>query len=154
MKEKILMIVAHPDDEVIFGLTDILTSDVFVVCITHGNTPVRSQEFIKCQKYFGFESLHLNYKDTRFFKNECKELYTLPLHTFNCIVSHNEQGEYGHIVHKRVHNIAKKISLLKNIPFYTFDQRHNRDYYTPEVIDTICQMYSSQDIRKLLNNLK
>ncbi len=41
------------------------------------------------------------------------------------IVSHDEKGEYGHIQHKRVHEIAKYLSNHIQIPFMTFAQRYD-----------------------------
>ena len=42
---KKLMIVAHPDDEVIWGCGHLMSGDYLVVCITNGKNEVRAKEF-------------------------------------------------------------------------------------------------------------
>jgi hypothetical protein len=40
-----LMIVAHPDDEMIWGGSHLIDDDYQVVCITCGKSPIRNKEF-------------------------------------------------------------------------------------------------------------
>ena len=42
-----LMIVAHPDDETIWGGGHLLEGGYFVVCITNGENEIRKEEFVK-----------------------------------------------------------------------------------------------------------
>jgi hypothetical protein len=150
-KQRVLMIVAYPNDEVIFGLTDILQNDTFVVCVTHGNTPIRSLEFEECKQYFHFKAMHLKYPDNLFFKHQFKGNEIFPLNDFDCIVSHNEYT-FGDIIHKHVHQISKRIADEKGLPFYTFDQRCIKSCYTSDYIKIICEIYSSQNIKDLFNH--
>ena len=47
------MIVAHPDDEVLWGGINLSLSDWVVICSTHKNDPVRSKEFYKTMSFVG-----------------------------------------------------------------------------------------------------
>ena len=40
-----VMIVAHPDDETIWGGAHLLKDDYLVICITNGNNDVRKEEY-------------------------------------------------------------------------------------------------------------
>ncbi len=48
---KILMLIAHPDDEVIFGYTDLIRDVVHVICFTNKDHSVRSVEFANSIKH-------------------------------------------------------------------------------------------------------
>jgi len=149
-KEKVLMIVAHPDDELIYGLSDILLNETFVVCVTHGDNPVRSKEFEHAKQEFKFDGIILNHRDTPL-SNTFKELPPeVSLEKFGVIVSHNQYGEYGNVFHKRVHRTVIKIANKFSKPFFTFDQRYLRSSYTSERNDCICEIYKSQQIKLLL----
>ena len=41
------MIVAHPDDETIWGGGHLLQDDYLVICLTNGNNQIRAKEFEK-----------------------------------------------------------------------------------------------------------
>ena len=43
--------------------------------------------------------------------------------SFDIIVSHDKNGEYGHCQHKRVHVIAKGLAKTLEIPFHGFKAR-------------------------------
>jgi len=117
-----LMIVAHPDDEVLWGGLNLLSQPGwFVVCSTHANHPVRSQEFYKTMKMIGndirFKMFDVpdifTYSDVMAnqlydgtpFDDYLKELAT---QTWTIVVSHNEVGEYGHAHHRKVHRMVKR----------------------------------------------
>ena len=116
-----LLIVAHPDDDVLWGgMNLLLEPGWFVVCASHLNDPVRSKEFYKTMSFCNV---------TRYMMYDVKEEYTededesdaqfydtpfedgvkeLATHSWKLVLTHNSQGEYGHKHHQTVHRLVKK----------------------------------------------
>ena len=57
------MIVAHPDDEMIWGGSHLLEGNYLVVCLTNGNNSIRKKEFIKVMEKTHNKGLIFNYPD-------------------------------------------------------------------------------------------
>jgi LmbE family N-acetylglucosaminyl deacetylase len=116
-----LLIVAHPDDEILWGGSNLLSqSGWFVICSTHLNDPVRSREFFSTMSYCNV---------TRYIMFDVKDEYTedpvvadriydgsifdnflkkLATKSWKLVLSHSERGEYGHEHHRKVHRMVKK----------------------------------------------
>jgi len=116
-----LLIVAHPDDELLWGGMNILSEPGwFVVCATNANNSVRSTEFYKSMSYANV---------TKFIMYDVKDEYTeeeeeadelfdgtpfeqglkeLSKRAWKLVLSHNEEGEYGHEHHRKVHRMVSK----------------------------------------------
>jgi hypothetical protein len=116
-----LLIVAHPDDEVLWGgLNLLLQTGWFVVCASHLSDPVRSREFFKTMSFCNV---------TRFVMYDVKEEYTddedesdsqfygtpfekgiseLTKHPWKLVLTHNPEGEYGHEHHRTMHRLVMK----------------------------------------------
>jgi LmbE family N-acetylglucosaminyl deacetylase len=116
-----LLIVAHPDDEILWGGSNLLSqSGWFVICSTHLNDPVRSREFFSTMSYCNV---------TRYIMFDVKDEYTedplvadklydgsifdnflkkLATKSWKLVLSHSEKGEYGHEHHRKVHRMVKK----------------------------------------------
>lgn len=153
---KILMLVAHPDDEVVFGASDLLsntnTNEITVVCFTCGNNRIRRKEFEECMRLTNAKgymlSLHDSIRDNWYqYSNSvlgdmAYRLLAEQSFCFDMIVSHGEDGEYGHIQHKRVHNVAKELSQRLSCPFATFRERYNPENMKNR--DEIMKVYKSQ----------
>ena len=58
-----LMVVAHPDDETLWGGAHLLDGKYFVVCLTNGYNKVRRLEFLNAIKESGNKGLILRYPD-------------------------------------------------------------------------------------------
>lgn len=105
-----LMIVAHPDDDMIWGGGHLLDSGWLVVCLTHGSDSVRSAEFREAVTASGNTPLILSYPDkvnlrrddwSRVREGISADIRTvLQLREWETVVTHNPAGEYGHIHHK------------------------------------------------------
>lgn len=106
-----LMVVAHPDDETLWGGAHLTEGGWFVVCLTNGYNEVRKNEFYEVIKEFGCEEMILSYPDLlangqrSTWTTECtsiaKDLNTvLKYKHWGMVATHNPNGEYGHIHHK------------------------------------------------------
>lgn len=136
-KAKKLMIVAHPDDETLWGGAHLLEDDYLVVCITCGPNKTRRKEFEKVMKETGDQYIMLGYPDKVLgmrsnWKEEKNQIYSdlkqiIELKDWELIVTHNKDGEYGHIHHKKTHSIVLDVynDLNKEYPLYFFGK-----YYT------------------------
>lgn len=165
-----LMIVAHPDDETIWGGGHLLEGGYLVVCLTGGNNETRCKEFKEVVKASGNIPLILSYPDKINFKRSDWKLSKAGISSdisriikykkWDLIVTHNEAGEYGHNHHKMTHSLVVDAyeSLKCDSPLYFFG-----DYYKPgEIVEAsknltslkadillkkeeLCGMYSSQE---------
>lgn len=111
-----LMIVAHPDDEMLFGGAALIQDDYLVVCVTCGSDEERVKEFKNVMNETNDRYIMLYYPDKVLgkrseWKNERKNIeedieLILNYKDWDMIVTHNAAGEYGHIHHKMTHNIV------------------------------------------------
>jgi LmbE family N-acetylglucosaminyl deacetylase len=153
--ERILMLVAHPDDEALFGFHDLFYNDVTVICFTNGTNTRRRTEFELSARTFGFKGHMLNYRDSEHdnwsrLSNDTvlrRDLYPIVVaNEFDRVVSHGADGEYGHIQHKRVHSIAQATATFLKLPFADFASRWHLGY-SKELIEAkkrIPDIYASQ----------
>lgn len=114
-----LMIVAHPDDELLWGGGHLMDGNYLVVSVTRGYDKVRSAEFEKVVTESGNEPLILFYPDKvagrrddwqkvrQGIMNDLKTV--MEYKDWELIVTHNEDGEYGHQHHKLVHQFVTDI---------------------------------------------
>jgi hypothetical protein len=67
--------------------------------------------------------------------------------TYDIVVSHDADGEYGHVQHKRVHSIARYVASALKIPFESFRDRWDIDY-TKDLVEkkkeVLPRLYPSQ----------
>lgn len=162
-----LMIVAHPDDEMIWGGGHLLEGGYLVVCITNGENETRKAEFLKAVEKSGNIPLILSYPDKElgmrsrwigYIDDITRDIQTiLALKEWNIIVTHNLDGEYGHIHHKIVSALVTgQIDWTKEGKFYYFGKYYNEKELSfleleqlPENIqkekEEILKLYSSQN---------
>lgn len=106
-----LMVVAHPDDETLWGGAHLTEGGWFVVCLTNGYNQVRRNEFNEVMKKFGCTGLILSYRDLisagqrSNWETErygiAKDIDTLLKYKhWGMVATHNPNGEYGHMHHK------------------------------------------------------
>lgn len=117
-----LMIVAHPDDETIWGGKHLLEGHYLVVCLTNGDNVKRKNEFMNIMKKTSNQGLILDYPDKINGKRDNwygvkddiqKDIHYLLLKKkWKMIVTHNPDGEYGHIHHQMT---SMLVSTQKNI---------------------------------------
>lgn len=128
-----LMIVAHPDDETLWGGGHLLDGGWFVVCLTNGYNTQRVNEFHNAMKVSGNSSLILNYPDYKINKTVDNWEYVkngitkdvqklISYKNWNQIVTHNPQGEYGHKHHKMTNKYvtlaARNANAISNLYYF------------------------------------
>jgi LmbE family N-acetylglucosaminyl deacetylase len=116
-----LLVVAHPDDELLWGGCNLLSQPGwFVLCSTHVNDPVRSTEFYNTMSYCNVTRYMMCDVNDEYTDNPSKadELYDgsgfekalneLSQKKWSLVLSHSEEGEYGHEHHKKVHRMVQE----------------------------------------------
>ena len=117
-----LMIVAHPDDELIFGGAELIKHgpEYKVVCITNKNNKTRSKEFKSVMEALNVGSYEMwDFKDSLYDETKIYNLEPfnkLLFKNWEKIITHNPIGEYGHPKHKRLFETIKKLTN----EFYVF----------------------------------
>jgi hypothetical protein len=107
-----LMIVAHPDDETIFGFTELNTDDNWkVVCVAPDG---RQEDFCKAMRFYGIHNYEIWDLDSSLTTDLPHSLLDKKIKnlieekTWDKIVTHNPVGEYGHRQHKNIFDVVKK----------------------------------------------
>lgn len=133
-----LMVVAHPDDCVIFGWPIIKKYSTIVwkiLYLTYDEAQPRGQEiknFWKSQgipvEFCGIIDNHIDVDSgsiISFDEDIAKEKLLNKIKVHDLLVTHGSGGEYGHPHHIFVHNILKQI----NIPKIFFSNGHEANIY-------------------------
>ena len=120
-----LMVVVHPDDEMLFGGEALLEPGAcwHVVCVTM-RTQDRARDFTRTMRSIGNERLtwdHWLYTDpaksqhlSGVFGGATLQLlsdltHTIKQRAWRRVVTHNSQGEYGHVQHQALHYMMRWI---------------------------------------------
>ena len=155
--QNVLMLVAHPDDETLFGFYDLIHSNCTVLCFTNKINKVRRRNFIEVMNTTKQTGIMFDYKDgvsevweTISDDNFIGVIVPLLSKKYDMIVSHNSDGEYGHIQHKRVHSIAVSLSKKLDIPYKSFLDRFDTTFYidNTKLLDTIMNIYKTEKYSK------
>lgn len=114
-----LMIVAHPDDEILWGGEQLIEDDYLVVCVTCGVNKRRVNEFVNVMHETHDKYIMLGYPDkTNGERDNWKSCYSditkdikdiVNLKDWSLIVVHNPDGEYGHQHHKMTSAITTSV---------------------------------------------
>ena len=115
-----LLIVAHPDDETLWGGANLLSEPGWLVVVsTHQYDDERAAEFFRTMSYANVTQYKMYDTDDVYTEDpdEADELYDnsdfetglkeLATKEWKIVLTHNEQGEYGHEHHKKVHRMVK-----------------------------------------------
>lgn len=144
-----LMVVAHPDDESIFGGLHLMKHHYFIVVVTNGNNRHRHREFNEMLKYTKNQGVILSFPDkTNGVRDNWKSCYKkiynkiqkyILTRDYDKIVTHNKTGEYGHQHHKMVHRIVTSICEKHRLTSHLY-------YFN--------KYYKSNDIGRAVNGMK
>ncbi len=145
---KNLMIVAHPDDESIFGAGLILEDPTSwkIISMTGATDSTRVNEFMDAVKELGVEKAEV-WSNTDSLTEEfdpqiASELKAEFSKGYEKIVTHGSDGEYGHVQHKSLHNIIKNINP-NNLHFFALgDTPLSEDIYAKKQL--VLEHYKSQ----------
>lgn len=119
-----IMIVAHPDDDILWGGKALINDDYLVVCITCGERKDRLEEFKTVMSETGDAYLALGYPDkvlgkrsnwkfeNKYITKNIEDIINYK--NWNLIVTHNKDGEYGHQHHKMTNRIVKGVLNEEN----------------------------------------
>ena len=122
---KNLMVVAHPDDESLWGGAHLSSGDWFIVCLTNGNDKIRAKEFKEVLEYTHNHGVILSYPDlVNGVKSDwftCQQeiindlSYVLDYKDWNMIVTHSPSGETNHIHHLKTHGFMYSLCRDRNL---------------------------------------
>lgn len=120
-----LMIVAHPDDETLWGGAHLNDKNYYVVCITNGNNETRKKEFENVLEETGNKGVIMSYPDKVGGKrDDWSKVYDkiktdinkiIDSKNWSLIVTHNPNGEYGHVHHIMTNEIVTDICKAEDI---------------------------------------
>lgn len=140
-----VMIIAHTDDELLWGWKDLLNGeDWTVLCVFQQyNYPGANEErnkrytnFNKTSELFGFKKILLTYVDSPYnleinyelqkdIKNNIKNIIC----DSEKIVTHNPDGEYGHYHHKIVSKLVTELVTDKDkLYYFSFDKNSSLEF--------------------------
>ncbi len=152
-----LMIVAHPDDDTIWGGSHLIDDDYLVVCITCGTDQTRVKEFEKVMKETNDSYIMLDYPDKTDGKrdnwNSVYDKITNSLKTiidykdWDTIVTHNPDGEYGHIQHKMTSKIVTSLADKDNLMYFG---HYYKSGEVPKGLETISEENYDIKLNKLV----
>ncbi len=150
-----LMIVAHPDDESIWGGGHLQEGGYLVVCITNGRNEERTTEFKRAVLASGNTPLILEYPDkVNGERDNWDAVYDQIQHdvdllvsykSWTLIVSHNPLGEYGHQHHWMTSRIVADscIKYGRTDILYYFGIYHSKGDL-PDYVDEMTPMTDEQ----------
>ena len=145
-----VMIVAHPDDESLWGGANLMKENYFVVCLTNGYNIKRANDFRTILKFTKNGGIILNYPDTQDYirddwiyvgKGILNDLSIILNYTnWKKIVTHGPEGTTGHFHHKKIHQFVletvKKFNKLNNLYYFAkFYKKNEMPKSLPRISD-------------------
>ena len=166
----VILMVAHPDDEVLFAYPALMAKNCHVVCMTSGSNQERKAEYTNVMNLvntsrnqkglqpLGFDMLDFPEEQKWALKETAARVvevvqasgFASTTDTHSCaVVSHGSQGEYGHRDHKLTHRVAKEVcKMLKVKNFVWFRMLYDMmpDEFSPACAlrNALLDLYKSQ----------
>lgn len=170
MEDK-LMIVAHPDDDVLWGGANLFSErGWYVLCATNYNiyntsntnqSNSRSWDFYKTMSEVGvlshkicnvkdvysndYNDIKNNYENSEF----KKELIKLKKRKWKLVLTHNDVGEYGHTGHIAVNKLVNR--YFENVKTFQCEKRLSK-FLLDKKLDALKWYKRDQTIAKLAHN--
>lgn len=152
------MVVAHPDDESIFGGEALTSSRGWtVVSVTNAGNPLRRAEFMAAMAAAGANWFLLDHADhltSGDFHPRLREQLGWIVHDapYQLFVTHNERGEYGHPQHRALHAIVASL-VPRKATFAVFDHHWRLRANMSDAKRTLLAHYPSQQASLLRTRL-
>lgn len=141
-KRKILVAVAHPDDETIWMGGYLLRNkdiwDITIISLCRENDKDRAPKFKKVCGIFNAKSYMSDLEDDELLPLDKMEVIDrlkkfINLH-YDYIFTHGEEGEYGHIRHKEIHKavsdmLKKRIVRCEKVFYFSYKKKGNSCLY-------------------------
>ena len=149
-----LMIVAHPDDETLFGGGELLKhkGEYKVVCLDYGNHLIRHKEFLCAMEMLGVPKWEHWDGETYKSSTAYNESILIPRiervldeRKWEKIVTHNQGGEYGHYRHVGTRNVMSRLCPDKLWVFDTCSDRPLSNEIKELKSEVLREGYPSQD---------
>ncbi len=163
-----LMIVAHPDDESVFGGGVLIKNPHTgfgskerdkehwkIICLTNKNNKIRSLEFKRAMEFLNIEDYELwDFIDSETIEWTEKEVSEISNRLeniiqekeYDAIFTHSLEGEYGHQQHKHIHKIVKNLVNKNLFVFGNGDSKLNKNILLKKL--ELLKIYNSQPIMK------
>jgi hypothetical protein len=138
-KKKVLVVVAHPDDETIWMggtlIRNIKNWDTTIICLCRKYDKDRAPKFKRVCKILKVKGYMENIDDKKFYslKNRIiiKEILKTAKKEYDILFTHGKNGEYGHIRHLEIHNAVKEILVkkfirVKKVFFFSYTKKKNK----------------------------
>tara|TARA_B100001093_G_scaffold52260_1_gene44320 strand:+ start:6433 stop:7692 length:1260 start_codon:yes stop_codon:yes gene_type:complete len=124
--KKNLMIVCHPDDEVLWGSELLLEEQKYnLIVLTNESNISRKSKFLKILKIFNQQGKMYDFNDNGLewsieTISKIKDLIANNINSYDYekIITHNPDGEYGHVCHVQISNLIHSIIKEKEKLFY------------------------------------
>lgn len=126
-----VMIVAHPEDETVWGGVHLLSDNYLVVCVSCGFDTINEKKMEKVLNITNDKLIKLGYSDKylirrhyRGVKKRLKKIFKYK--KWNLVVTHNPEGEANNFEHKQISEIVSNLEVSN---LYYFGK-----YYTKKEI--------------------